>query len=68
MNYGDLTLAYAMLRGGITAKDAFRDWARGKTLTPHDERLLRAADIFADAAKEWVRSKAEEVAAAAKGN
>lgn len=65
MTAGDLAFAQEAVRGAHTALAAFKRWADRQTLTQHDERLIKALDVAADAAKEWVRSKADELV---KGN
>jgi len=64
MTYGDLAFAQACVRGFHTALAAFKQWSVTQQQTAEDERLLRALDFVADAAKDWVRSKASEIAAA----
>lgn len=66
MTYGDVAFAQAVVRGVHTALAAFKQWARAsKSLEPHDERFIKALDIAADAAKDWVRAKADELARSA---
>lgn len=62
MTYGDLAFAQAVVRGIHTALAAFKAWARTQKLTTYDERFIKALDNAADAAKDWVRSKADEIA------
>lgn len=62
MTAGDVMLAQAVVRGVHTALAAFKQWTRTQQVNPNDERFMRALDIAAGAAKDWVRAKADELA------
>lgn len=61
MTTGDIAFAQACVRGFHTALAAFKQWAARQKLTRADENFLRALEITGDAAKEWVKEKADEL-------